>query len=679
MKNLLLLLGLFLFTHLSLKAQEKILVIQDPYVLMLNAETGEIENPTFIDLTALNPSTPKGMAQVGSEIWITDQIVDAIFRFDLEGNYLSSISGNMDNIKGLGVINNSEVWVTNAGTLNGAAGDAIVRFGMDGSYLGNFTTNSRSAFDVLDNGAGEVYISYISGGSPIERRDYSGNFIEYLVQPNNLSFAQQMDFNHDGDLLVANFSSNAGIYLIDVPSGSILQYWSVNSPRGVMEIGDGNILWTNGTAIYKMNPTTGTSIVISSGSAQFFARINASEGCTTPSISVQAPDPICEGTSTIITATSNGDEVNWYDAENSTSPIFTGTSFSTPALTENTTYWAQAVSYGTSDGEIIEGGARLAPSSNSSSSVVAGTSPWGLSFTTTEDFTITAVDVYLASSTPGNLVMQLLDQNWQVLEETTVACPAGNSSNPVQFEVPLNFSVEAGNTYRLVAAASPVMVREFSSEHPGFPYAIGDVGTVTGGTINNSDTNNTVYYFFYNWTVQTGEVSTCESERVPVTVTVNAAPNAPTGEADQLFNLGETLADLVVNAEGILVWYADAEGTIVLDENTELVDETTYYVSQIVDGCESELFAITVHLIMSVDETLSKSFQVYPNPVKDILFIHSKKNIDSVEILDLTGRLISKTQSINNKQLDVRMLSQGTYVLKITSGAEVHNIKIIKQ
>src|SRR5690606_36944039 len=160
---------------------------------------------------------------------------------------------------------------------------------------------------------------------------------------------------------------NAGIYLIDVPSGSILQYWSVNSPRGVMETGDGNILWTNGTAIYKMNPTTGTSTVISSGSAQFFARINASEGCTTPSISVEAPDPICEGTSTIITATSNGDEVNWYDAENSTSPIFTGTSFSTPALTENTTYWAQAVSYGTSDGEIIEGGARLAPSSNSSS------------------------------------------------------------------------------------------------------------------------------------------------------------------------------------------------------------------------------------------------------------------------------------------------------------------------
>ena len=101
--------------------------------------------------------------------------------------------------------------------------------------------------------------------------------------------------------------------------------------------------------------------------------------------------------------------------------------------------------------------------------------------------------------------MQLLDENWNLIEETTVACPAGNASSPVQFEVPINFSVEAGNTYRLVAASSPEMIREFSSEHEGFPYPIGDVGTVTGGTINNAETNTTVYYF-YNWKVQTGDV-----------------------------------------------------------------------------------------------------------------------------------------------------------------------------
>src|SRR5690606_26342382 len=177
--------------------------------------------------------------------------------------------------------------------------------------------------------------------------------------------------------------------------------------------------------------------------AQFFTLLNPDDSdCTTPTLTVEDAE-ICEGSSATLTATSNGDEVNWYDSATGTTPIYTGTTFETPALTETTSYWVQAVSYGTGgDGEIIEGGARVAPSSNSNSSVVAATSPWGLSFDTTADFTITSVDVYLASNNPGDLVMQLLDENWAVLEETTVACPAGSSSNPVQFEVPLNFSVE---------------------------------------------------------------------------------------------------------------------------------------------------------------------------------------------------------------------------------------------
>src|SRR5690606_11171903 len=181
MKNYLLSLGFLLFCITSVFSQEQLAVIQNHYVVLLNAETGEIENPQFIDLTPLDPGTPKGIRQIGSEIWITDQIDDMIYRFDLEGNYLSSITGNLDNIKGLGPVNGSEVWVTNAGSNNGAPGDAIVRFDMNGNFLGNFTTDGKSAFDVIDNGAGEVYISYINSGSPIERRDYDGNLINNVV------------------------------------------------------------------------------------------------------------------------------------------------------------------------------------------------------------------------------------------------------------------------------------------------------------------------------------------------------------------------------------------------------------------------------------------------------------------------------------------------------------------
>lgn len=681
MKKLLLLIGAFLFTQVGLTAQQKIAVVQDPYVLLLNAETGAIEDPQFIDLTSLNPETPKGITQVGNEIWVSDQIEDAIFRFDLEGNYISSITNGMDNIKGLNLINQNEVWVTNAGTANGAPGDAIVRFDTNGTLLGNFTTGGKSSFDVLDGGNGSVYISYISGGSPIEIRDYTGTFVSNFVAPNVLNFAQQINFNTDGNLLVANFSSPSGIYLFNIETGVQMNYWAQSSPRGVIQLEDGNILFTNSNGVYKMNATNGTNTLLSSGGAQFFTKLNLNptDGCTTPTLSVAAVEPVCEGTSATLIATSNGDEVNWYDSATSTTPIFTGTSYTTPALTANTSYWVQAVSFGESEGETIEGGARVSPNSTSSSAVNPGTAPWGLSFTTTEDFTITSVDVYLASASAGNLRMQLLDSDYNVLDETTVSCPAGNSSNPVQFEVPLNFSVEAGNTYRLVAAESPIMIREFSSEHSGFPYPIGDVGSVTGGTINNSDTNNTVYYFFYNWTVQIGEASQCESEKIQVDVTVNEAPDAPTGDAIQYFNEGATIADIDVDFTGTLVWYADADGTIVLDPSTALENNTTYYVSQIIDGCESELFAVLVIFQLGLNDQYANQFYIYPNPVREVLNITGLEDIKSVQIFDMSGKLIQSNSKIQQGKVDVRSISQGTYLVKIETSKEVKTIKMIKK
>ncbi|MGB6083130.1 T9SS type A sorting domain-containing protein [Moheibacter sp.] len=681
MKKLLFSFGLVLFYCTNVFSQEQIAVIQNPYVVLMNAETGVIEDPQFIDLSLVDAGTPKGIIQVGSEIWVSDQIEDAIFRFDMSGTHLSTITGNMDNVKGLALINDSEVWVTNAGSGNGAPGDAIVRFDTSGNYLGFYPTHGNSTFDVVDAGNGEVFISYIDGGSPIERWDYSGNYIDNVVNPNTLNFAQQLWLMDSGNLLVGNFSSPSGVYIFDPATGTQVDYWSESSVRGVIETGDGNILWTSGSGIFKLDVATGNSTLVAAGGAQFFTLLNPDDSdCTTPTLTVEDAE-ICEGSSATLTATSNGDEVNWYDSATGTTPIYTGTTFETPALTATTSYWVQAVSYGTGgDGEIIEGGARVAPASNSNSSVVAATSPWGLSFDTTADFTITSVDVYLASNNPGDLVMQLLDENWAVLEETTVACPAGSSSNPVQFEVPLNFSVEAGNTYRLVAASSPVMVREFSSEHAGFPYPIGDVGSVIGGTINNSETNNTLYYFFYNWTVQTGDITVCESDMTEVVVTVNPAPDAPLAVGDFYFEDGDTLADLEDSLDftGDLTWYADEDLTTVLPDTTLIVDGTTYWVTQTVNGCESEATAVLVEEL-SISDFNNNAFAYYPNPVKDVLNITGKNQIDSLEIFDLTGRKLMNISEVQNGQVDFRSFEQGTYLVKITSGTDVQVIKVIKK
>jgi hypothetical protein len=107
-------------------------------------------------------------------------------------------------------------------------------------------------------------------------------------------------------------------------------------------------------------------------------------------------------------------------------------------------------------------------------------------------------------------------------------------------------------------------------------------------------------------------IGNCESERVEVQVTLNEIPAAPIAEATQEFTEGQTLADLVVEGEE-LTWY-DADGNV-LEETTELVDGTTYYVSQTMGECESETTAITVVL---AEETEGPCFEETFNELTEI-------------------------------------------------------------
>src|SRR5690606_4797228 len=65
-------------------------------------------------------------------------------------------------------------------------------------------------------------------------------------------------------------------------------------------------------------------------------------------------------------------------------------------------------------------------------------------------------------------------------------------------------------------------------------------------------------------------------------------------------------------------------------------------------------------------ENPSSSIQVYPNPTKDYINITSEEIIQSIEIYDITGRLV-KAEPINRfeAQQNIDNLANGTYVLKI--------------
>ena len=116
----------------------------------------------------------------------------------------------------------------------------------------------------------------------------------------------------------------------------------------------------------------------------------------------------------------------------------------------------------------------------------------------------------------------------------------------------------------------------------------------SGGTALSTSTalvNNTIYY-------ASQTIDGCESvNRTAVTVTITTNPTAPTGTATQILCTGSTVANLTANGTAIQ-WYAASTGGTPLSTSTALVNNTIYYASQTVSGCESTTrFAVTASLV----------------------------------------------------------------------------------
>ncbi len=107
----------------------------------------------------------------------------------------------------------------------------------------------------------------------------------------------------------------------------------------------------------------------------------------------------------------------------------------------------------------------------------------------------------------------------------------------------------------------------------------------TSAKINVTPNTTTQY-----WVDITTNGKTC---RKYITITVKTTPNAPTGNNLQAFCGSATLSNLAVVGSGIK-WYATNSGGASLLSSTQLVNGTTYYASQTLNGCESKRLAIGV-------------------------------------------------------------------------------------
>ena len=83
-----------------------------------------------------------------------------------------------------------------------------------------------------------------------------------------------------------------------------------------------------------------------------------------------------------------------------------------------------------------------------------------------------------------------------------------------------------------------------------------------------------------------------------------------------------------------------------------------------------------------ISENNLLSFEMYPNPVSDLLNIQLPTGTEKAEVsvFDYTGRLVSsKTISSNDTAIDVQKISKGIYMIRVATNTKIGVQRFIKK
>ena len=91
---------------------------------------------------------------------------------------------------------------------------------------------------------------------------------------------------------------------------------------------------------------------------------------------------------------------------------------------------------------------------------------------------------------------------------------------------------------------------------------------------------------------------------------------------------------------------------------------------------------VNVTSTAGISENNLLSFEMYPNPVSDLLNIQLPTGSEKAEVsvFDYTGRLVSsKTISSNDTAIDVQKISKGIYMIRVATNTKIGVQRFIKK
>ncbi len=304
--------------------------------------------------------------------------------------------------------------------------------------------------------------------------------------------------------------SNSAVLNPPVTSVPVISY----AGRDVICASDPVVLSTNATAdVLWSNGSTDASITVEESGVYSVTANGPCNSETSEAVEITVLDPQAPTAQDVIlpgpgTAelSADGDNIVWYDVPVGGSAVGAGNVWETPFLTSSTSFWA--ASSEDSETVLLNAGAAARTTTGQ---FHTNASFW-LLFTANESFVIRSVKVY-ANGAGSRSIGLINANNNTVITQAAFAIPNGESRVQLDFVVP-----GPGNYGLRVMDGDPQLWRDGIGSNPGYPYALGNLGTITSSSATGSNAT-ALYYFFYDWEVESDGI-TCESDRVQVNVSM---------------------------------------------------------------------------------------------------------------------------------------------------------------
>ncbi|MBY0113307.1 MAG: hypothetical protein K2Y21_10825 [Phycisphaerales bacterium] len=225
---------------------------------------------TFVDTSSIG--VLRHAAQVGSEIWISDQMSGIIHRVSAQYDtprYLGFID-TIPNARGIGIVN-GEAWVASGGI--GTAG-GIARFNTSAQPLGIF--DAEDPFDVYAFGAFVLTANIAQNRLEIFQTNgtLTGPWGGLSTLDFPLQIVQRTSGPIDEIIVVGNSLPDPGLFRYSVATSNFLgriltqaflPFITVTQPRGVAVLGTGELLWSSTQGVFAVNPTNNLSRTLYTG------------------------------------------------------------------------------------------------------------------------------------------------------------------------------------------------------------------------------------------------------------------------------------------------------------------------------------------------------------------------------------------------------------------------------